>query len=107
VSTINYWCQKAHQLAKDKGWYAVEPHPATRLALIHSEVSELLEAERRSVPDHVTPEGKPEGPASEAADVFLRLADYCAWRGIDLESAVEKKHEYNKIRKHRHGGLPF
>jgi NTP pyrophosphatase (non-canonical NTP hydrolase) len=107
VSTINYWCQKSHQLAKDKGWYESAPSIGERLALIHAEVSELLEAERRSVKDHVTPEGKPEGPASEAADVFLRLADYCAWRGIDLESAVEKKHEYNKVRKHRHGGLPF
>jgi NTP pyrophosphatase (non-canonical NTP hydrolase) len=107
MRSIREWQYRANALAVNKGWYDTKPSVAERLALVHSEVSELLEAERRGVPNHVTEEGKPEGPESEAADVFLRLVDYCEWRGIDLEKAVERKHAFNMKRKHRHGGLPF
>lgn len=47
---------------------------------------------------------KPEGVAVELADAVLRILDYCAAAGIDIESVLEMKHEYNKGREYRHGG---
>lgn len=47
---------------------------------------------------------KPEGIAAELADVIIRVLDYCAYAGIDIENVLEVKHEYNKSRPYRHGG---
>lgn len=41
---------------------------------------------------------KPEGIAAELADVIIRVLDYCAYAGIDIENVLEVKHEYNKSR---------
>ena len=48
--------------------------------------------------------GKPQGIAVELADCIIRILDYCGRAGIDIEEAINKKHEYNKSRPHRHGG---
>lgn len=42
--------------------------------------------------------------AAELADVIIRVLDYCAHAGIDIENVLEVKHEYNKSRPYRHGG---
>lgn len=47
---------------------------------------------------------KPEGFASELADVLIRVFDLAGALGIDLEDAVQSKMAYNKTRPHRHGG---
>ncbi len=47
---------------------------------------------------------KPLGVASEAADIFIRLLDFCETWGIDLEEEYEKKMAYNRTRAVRHGG---
>ena len=47
---------------------------------------------------------KPEGIAAELADVIIRVLDYCAYAGIDIENVLEVKHKYNKSRPYRHGG---
>lgn len=47
---------------------------------------------------------KPEGVASEFADVFIRLLDDCDRFGIDLEAEYERKMRYNRTRSFRHGG---
>ena len=47
---------------------------------------------------------QPEGIAAELADVIIRVLDYCAYAGIDIENVLEVKHEYNKSRPYRHGG---
>lgn len=40
----------------------------------------------------------------ELADAIIRILDYCGYAGIDIDAAVERKHEYNKTRPYRHGG---
>lgn len=47
---------------------------------------------------------KPEGIAVELADCIIRILDFCGKEGIDIDSIVRIKHEYNKSRPYRHGG---
>lgn len=100
-----------HQLAKDNGWWddadiRIVPE---KLALIHSEVSEALEEYRNGqmelyFPSKYDDNPKPEGFGVELADAVIRIYDLCGYLGIDLDSLVELKHEYNKSRPYRHGG---
>lgn len=88
--------QKAvHENAVAKGWWEeVRPVPEI-LCLIHSEVSEALEAYRK---------GDNSNFAEELADIAIRLLDAAGGYGINLEAEILKKHEYNKTRTYRHGG---
>lgn len=47
---------------------------------------------------------KPEGLAVELCDAIIRILDYLAYIGVDVEAVLEAKHEYNKSREYRHGG---
>jgi len=70
-----------------------------QLALVHSEVSEALDAYRhRGLEAWHKPDGKPEGMASELADVIIRVAELAHDQGIDLHVAVQEKIAYNRIR---------
>jgi NTP pyrophosphatase (non-canonical NTP hydrolase) len=64
-------------------------------ALIHSEVSEALEAFRKDDMENF---------AEEMADVAIRVLDCTAGLGIDLADEILKKLEKNKSRGYRHGG---
>ena len=104
---------EAHAIARSKGWHADDS--PTRLpellCLVHSEVSEVLEAYRdgRSVfglffAEDWVPEMKPEGIPIELADIIIRVLDICGLYGIDIGWAVACKMEYNRTRPQRHGG---
>lgn len=87
--------KEIHQNAVNHGWWE-SPRPVPEiLCLVHSEVSEALEAYR---------EGDKEGFSEELADIAIRLLDAAEGYGIDLEDEIVKKHEYNKTREYRHGG---
>jgi NTP pyrophosphatase (non-canonical NTP hydrolase) len=113
---INEMVSKAHEAARSKGWwdqygelfgdqYNLSPDEiAAKLCLIHSEVSEALEAVRGDAMDLYEENGKPEGLPAELADVLIRIGDLCGALGIDLEEAVSAKMAYNLTRTHRHGG---
>lgn len=114
--TITELVNKAHALARSKGWhdkYDARPADgsmdaeffATQIALIASESSEALEAYRaRGLEPWEGPNGKPEGVGAEFADIVIRVADACGRYGIDLEAEIKKKHEYNITRSWKHGG---
>ena len=104
--TISELCREAHSLARSKGWYDDgDRNHAELLALIHSEVSEVLEELREGhEPNSIRYDGtKPLGVAIEMADIVIRVADMAAHLGVDLASAIEIKHRYNATRPRKHG----
>jgi NTP pyrophosphatase (non-canonical NTP hydrolase) len=92
---IGDFIRECHSIAREKGWWQEERNDGELIALIHSELSEALEAMRN--------QGRKEDVAEELADCCIRIFDYCGAREIDLEKALLKKMEYNKTRPYRHG----
>jgi hypothetical protein len=75
-----------------------------KTALIHSEISEALEAFRHgNPPDSHIPQHK--GAVVELADAMIRIFDTCeeyGW-GAELLQAMRAKMDYNKSRPFKHG----
>ncbi len=91
------------ELNKHNGWRDVPATKGDRIALIHSEASELLEWTRQEGnprSDHIDASGE----AEELADLIIRAVDYSEVYGIPLASAILEKLEYNAGRGYRHGG---
>lgn len=105
--TLNHLRDRAHAMAREKGWHDEPRSFGESIALIHSEVSEALEEYRAGYdPTHVyrSDGGKLEGIPIELADVLIRIFDLAGQHGIDLDAAVEQKMAFNATRPHRHGG---
>jgi NTP pyrophosphatase (non-canonical NTP hydrolase) len=95
-----------HESAKEKGFWDGEytnDKVGNKLALVHSEITEILEAIRKS---HGS-----EKIVEEMADVIIRLLDvYAAMRNEEqilhsLDEVLEAKINKNKERPRLHGNL--
>ena len=95
-----------HRLAAQSGWWntkegdRIDPYDpnvfGTKIALIHSEVSEALEGGRMGkADDHL-----PHRPSVEVelADALIRIFDTAGAMGLDLAGAVIEKLAYNQQR---------
>ena len=83
--------------------YSQEAETAKRIALIMSELGELLEAVRLPISALSEKAAGFTCAEEEAADVFIRLLDLCGWLGWDLEGATKAKMAYNAKRPYKHG----
>ena len=124
--------KKAHEVAKEKGFWETERNVPEMLLLIISEVSEATEALRK---DHYADKAAVKdlyndieinkyedefnimsGPwkagfeanikssfEDEIADVAIRLFDLCGGLNIDLQKHIELKMMYNSMRGYKHG----
>lgn len=106
---IEAWNKKAEEVnetAKAKGWWDAERNDGEIIALMHSELSEALEALRHgNQPDSHIPEFV--GTEAEMADVVIRIMDYGKARGLRIAEAIEAKMAYNANRERMHGGKAF
>lgn len=104
---ITITAEEIHDWACEKGFWDIEvKHGGYRnngemIALMHSELSELLEAYREpglseKIPNFTQAE-------EEAADVLIRLLDFSVGRDIRLKEAVIAKMHYNEGRPYKHG----
>ena len=98
--------QEVNHIAIEKGWWEGERNEGELIALMHSELSEALEAIRNgNPPDDKIPEFT--GVETELADVIIRIMDMAAAKGYRVGEAVIAKINYNKNRPYKHGGKKF
>ena len=136
--TISEWAHQLYETSASKGWHdkplcgvrgeyltevgdlglrvraVKEPEVVdidrvlSKLALVHSEVSEALEAacdgkySLRFEVQRGNP--KPEGMVVELADAVIRILDVCEAMGLPIEAAIDAKSAYNTGREYKHGG---
>lgn len=119
---INELSQKIHANNVKKGFYDEPKNIGEMLALIHSEVSEALECDRKDKYCPLNPmflgmlndcnndvfneefEAKIKDTFhDELADIMIRVMDLAAHKDIDLEAHIEAKMRYNSLRPYKHG----
>ena len=93
----------AHKTATNAGWYTdrntgkpIERNFGEVVALMHSELSEALEADRKDLMDDKLP-NRP-GVEVEFADTIIRILDTAAAMNLDVAGAVIEKNRFNQMR---------
>lgn len=125
IFMINELSNQILQNNKEKGFYDSDKNIGEMLCLIHSEVSEALECDRKKRYCFLDKEqeqilsGSPTNEdfkqyfqefvkdsfEDELADIMIRVMDLAAYKGIDLEKHIALKMRYNSMRPHKHGKL--
>ena len=100
---INQLRDMCYQASFNAGWHTdlstgklKDRNKAEMICLIHSELSEVMEGERKGLmDDHL-----PERPMAEVemADAVIRIMDYCGRWNYDIGGAILEKMKYNKNR---------
>jgi hypothetical protein len=91
-----------HEIAKEHGFWP--DHPRNRgeqIALMHEELSGILEGLRKPRPDTHCPDFTRE--EVKLADLIIRALDYAHGHGLRLTGALRAKVETNETRPHLHG----
>lgn len=97
--SLKEWAEEIHESNIEAGWWQGswdKDRLASKIALIHSETSEMLEGLHKGLPDEKLPYRSNE--EVEWADLFIRMMDYAGARGFDCDNAVADKRDYNRHR---------
>ena len=106
ITAFNAVQTAAHENAVEKGWWDDDRGEGECIALIHSELSEVLEGLRNGNPDDKhCPNFK--NVEVEYADVIIRIMDNAQKRGYNVAEALLAKMQYNVGRAFKHGGKLF
>jgi NTP pyrophosphatase (non-canonical NTP hydrolase) len=104
--TLNDYAAECHA-ANSKWWQdprtgeRIERNKGELLCLMHSEISECMEGERKNLMDDKIPHRRM--AEVELADLLIRALDYCGAYGYDIEGAFREKMAYNLTRAdHQH-----
>lgn len=89
------------EAACKKGFWDSLRNKGEMIALMHSELSEMLEGVRKPHQDEHCPDYTSE--EVEAADLLIRLLDYCGGHHLRLSEAFQAKFAYNQSRPYLHG----
>ena len=124
-TSLNELCKDIHCWAQEKGFWDYNINTdehlifAQKNALIHSEISESLEADRKN--RHADLEKFDSNALTdvtfndnfkmyikdtvedELADAIIRILDWCGYMNIDIERHIKEKMKFNNIRERRHG----
>lgn len=120
--SLNAFAEAVHENAVAHGWWNTPPTFPEIVAMCHCELSEALQQYRdggalvqtcaecehkQACKEDGVPltneRCKPEGIAVEMIDCVLRILDWCAAEGVDVEKLLRTKHRYNIGRPYRHG----
>lgn len=85
-----------HKWWHDKDGNRLERNKGELLCLIHSEVSECMEGERKDLNDDKLTHRKM--AEVELADALIRILDYAEGFGYDVGAAAIEKLQYNETR---------
>lgn len=92
-----------YRCAVEKGWWDDPRSDGECIALMHSELSEALEA-LRTDPNAPCDKGIPiTALEEELADLLIRVFDFAGRHNLDLAKALVEKYKYNLTRPYKHG----
>ncbi len=101
IVLVREWMKECYEGAKAKGFWE-SSNAGEKIALMHSELSELLEALRHDdPPDQHCPEFF--SSEIELADLIIRAFDFAGRWEMRLGEAIIAKMKYNESRPHKHG----
>lgn len=100
ASRLNELAGRIHQQNvrwwHDRAGRRIERNKGELLCLIHSEVSEAMEGERKDLQDDKLPHRRM--AEVELADAIIRILDYAGGFGYDIGGALVEKLRYNQQR---------